>query len=46
MRITHIFETLVIEAAIHLVAALTFVSGLVVARLMGQTRPRPTLAHP
>jgi len=45
MRITHIFETHVIEA-IHLVAALTFVSGLVVARLMGQTRPRPTLAHP
>src|SRR5437867_693030 len=35
-----------IAAAIHLVAALTFVSGLVVARLMGQTRPRPALAHP
>jgi MFS family permease len=34
-----------IAAAIHLVAALTFVSGLVVARLMGQTRPHPALAH-
>src|SRR6266852_2593832 len=34
-----------IAAAIHLVAALTSVSGLVVARLMGQTRPHPALAH-
>src|SRR5439155_10727 len=34
-----------IAAAIHLVAALTFVSGLVVARLMGQTRPQPALAR-
>ena len=33
-----------IAAAIHLVAALTFVSGLVVARLMGRTRPQPALA--
>ena len=35
-----------IAAAIHLVAALTFVSGLVVARLMGQARSHPALAHP
>src|SRR2546428_455355 len=35
-----------IAAAIYLVAALTFVSGLVVARLMGQTRPHKALAHP
>jgi MFS family permease len=33
-----------IVAAIHLVAALTFVSGLIVARLMGQARPQPVLA--
>jgi MFS family permease len=33
-----------IVAAIHLVAALTFVSGLVVARLMGKARPQPALA--
>lgn len=34
-----------IAAAIHLVAALTFVSGLVVARLMGQPRSHPALVH-
>jgi len=33
-----------IAAAIHLVAVLTLVSGLVVARLMGQARPHPALA--
>jgi MFS family permease len=34
-----------IAAAIHLVAALTLLSGLVVARMMGQTRPHAALAH-
>ncbi len=34
-----------LAAAIHLVAALTLVSGLVVARVMGRTRSHAALAH-
>jgi len=34
-----------IVAAIHLVATLTFLSGVVVARMMGRTRPHPALAE-
>jgi MFS family permease len=33
-----------LAAAIHLVALLTLASGLLVARLMGRTRPHPVLA--
>ena len=34
-----------LAAAIHLVAALTLVSGLVVVRAMGRTSPRPIPAR-
>lgn len=36
-------DLLGLEAAIHLVAALTLCSGLVVARAMGETLPGPAV---
>lgn len=37
-------DLLGLETAIHLVAGLTLLSGLVVARLMGETLARPAAA--